>query len=133
VIVNFLSNAVKFSPIGSQIVIQMTEGETRPGVPVAPRSVAERDARDAKDKKKKSMWSRVSMSQSPERSAEGTFVVQCRVCLRYLSQLPCLASKYTAATSIAQLHTSLLRSHIYLYCNVPQHFLIKRSVLSSSV
>jgi signal transduction histidine kinase len=105
VIVNFLSNAVKFSPIGSQIVIQMTEGETRPGVPAAP----DRAARDAKDKKKKSMWSRVSMSQSPERSAEGTFVVQCRVCLRDLSRLSCLASKHTAVTSIAQLHTSLFR------------------------
>jgi hypothetical protein len=72
---------VKFSPIGSQIVIQMTEGETRPGVPVAPRSVLDRAARDAKDKKKKSMWSRVRISQSPERSPEGALVVECRVCL----------------------------------------------------
>jgi signal transduction histidine kinase len=86
VIVNFLSNAVKFSPIGSQIVIQMTESETRPGVPVAPRNVADRDARDVQkidlnDKKKKSMWSRVRMSQSPERSAECAYAVLCCVCL----------------------------------------------------
>lgn len=77
VIVNFLSNAVKFSPIGSQIVIQMTESDTRSGVPLArDRNAADREARglkrsDSKDKKK-SIWSRVRMSQSPERSPKST-------------------------------------------------------------
>lgn len=121
-IVNFLSNAVKFSPMGSQIVIQMTESDTRPGVPAGPRKVSEKEVResrtpDSKDKKKKkSMWSRVRMSKSPERGDEGTHVLnnlQPRV-LPFPS-LPCLVLKHTSVLSISYLHTFIFISHMYTW------------------
>ena len=123
-IVNFLSNAVKFSPMGSQIVIQMTESDTRPGVPAGPRKVSDKEVResrtpDSKDKKKKkkSMWSRVRMSKSPERGDEGTNVLNNRKPrdLPFLA-LPCFAA-HSSFIDIVSPYFHFHITHVYVDCD----------------